>query len=50
MADAGGNFVSEKFKEFCRNLNIEQAVSSTYDHQSNEQVDACIKIIKWMLK
>ena len=40
MLDAGGNFVSEKIKDFCRNLNIEEAVSSSYHHQSNGQVEA----------
>ena len=46
MAIAGGNFVSEKFKEFCGNLNIEHAVSSSYHHQSNRQVEVCIKFMK----
>ena len=26
MSDAGGNFISEKFKNFCNSLNIKQAV------------------------
>ena len=42
MSDAGSNFVSEKFKSFCSSLNIEQEVSSSYHHQSNRKVDACI--------
>ena len=46
MSDAGGNFISDTFKTFCKNLNIEHAVSSLYYHQSNRQVEACIKIIK----
>ena len=50
MSDAGGTFISEKFKSFCKNLNIEQAVSSSYHHQSNGQVEACIKFIKCTLK
>ena len=37
MSDAGTNFVSEKFRSFCSSLNIEQAVSSAYHHQSNGQ-------------
>ena len=32
MSDSGGNLVSNKFKTFCRNLNIEQAFSSSYHH------------------
>ena len=38
MSDSGGNFVSDKFKTFCKSLNIEQAFSSSYHHQSNGQV------------
>ena len=40
MSDAAGNFVSE-------NLNIEQAISSSYNHQYKEQPETCIKFIKW---
>ena len=46
MSDVGCNFISEEFKNFCNNLNKEQAVSSSYHHQSNGQVEACIKFIK----
>ena len=28
MSDVGGNFISDKFKTYCKNLNIEQAVST----------------------
>ena len=31
------NFVSDKFKECCRKLNVYHAVSSSYNHQSNSQ-------------
>ena len=50
MSDDGSNFISEKFKSFCNSLNIEQAVSSLYQHQSNRQVEACIKFIKHTIK
>ena len=50
MSDAGSNFICKKFKNFCNNLNIEQAVSSSYHHQSNRQVEACIKFIKCTIK
>ena len=50
MSDAGGNFISDKFKTFCKNLHIEQPVSSSHHHQSNGQVAACIIVIKWTLK
>ena len=48
--DSGGNFVSDKFKTFWKSLNMEQAVSLSYHHQSNGQVEACIKFVKCTLK
>ena len=50
MSDWGGNFISDKFKTFSRSLNIEQEFISSYCHQSNRQVEACIKCIKQTLK
>ena len=50
MSDAGGNFILDKFKTFCKILNIGQAVLSSYHHQSNGQAQACIKFIKWTPK
>ena len=49
MSDQGTNFVSEKFRSFYRSIKVEQA-SPAYHHQSNRQVEACIKFIKWMFK
>ena len=46
MSDVGGNFVSNKFKESCKQLNIEHAVSSSYHPQSNKQIDVGIRFIK----
>ena len=46
MSDAGRNFVSGRSQQFCKTINVEQAVSSAYHHQSNGQVKACIKFIK----
>ena len=46
MSDAGTNFVSDKFQKFCNGINVEQAVSLAYHHQSNGQVEVCIKFIK----
>ena len=40
MSDAGTNFISDKFHQFCKLVNIEQATSSVYHHQSNGQVEA----------
>ena len=50
MSDAGSNFILEKFKNFCNNLNMEQTVSSLYHHQSYRQVEASIKFIKCTIK
>ena len=50
MSHAGGNFISDKFKTFHRNLNIDQAVLSSYHHQSNGQVEACLRLTKQTLK
>ena len=50
MSDTGTNFVSDKFRRFCSSINIKQAVSSAYHHQSNTQVEACIKLIKHTFK
>ena len=46
MFDAGGNFVSDKFRQFCKCMNIEQVTSSSYNHAINSQVKACIKFVK----
>ena len=41
MSDVGDNFISDKFKQFCKNMNIEHATSSSYHHQNNGQVGVC---------
>ena len=46
ISDSGGNFISHKFKTFCQSMNIEQVFFSSYHHQCNGQVEACIKCIK----
>ena len=35
VSDAGTNFTSGKFRQFCRQLNIEWAITSSCHHQSN---------------
>ena len=50
MLDSGNNFVSDKFRTFCKSLNIEQVFLSSYHHQSNRQVKACIIFVKCTLK
>ena len=50
MSDVGGNIISDKFKQFCKNMNIEQATPSLYHCQSNGHIEACIKFIKHTMK
>ena len=50
MSDAGTNFVSDRFQQFCKTINVEQAISLAYHHQNNGQVKACIKFIKCTFK
>ena len=49
MSDVGGNFILEKFKEFCTQQDKEQASSSS-QHQSKGQEEACIKFLECTLK
>ena len=41
---------SEHLKKFCRQLNIYQVITSSHHHQSNGQVEACIKFMKHTIK
>ena len=50
MSNTGKNFVSERFRQFWKSINVEKAVSSAYHHQSDGQVEACIKFIKCTFK
>ena len=40
ISDASTNFMSGKIKQFCRQLHIGQAVTSSYHQLSNGQVEA----------
>ena len=42
--NSGAIFISNKFKTICRSLNKEQTFLSSYHHQNNRQVEACIKL------
>ena len=42
VSDVGMNFVSDWFEQFCRQLNIDQAITSSYHHQSIGKVEACV--------
>ena len=50
VSNARMKFTSETFKQFCRRLNIQQFMSSLYHHQSNRQVEACIKFLNCTIK
>ena len=50
MSDSGGYFISDKFKTFCKSLNIQQVFSSSYYDQSNRWVEACVKFGMHTLK
>ena len=49
-SDAGTNFTSATFKEFCKKLNIQQSITSSYHYQSCGQVEACIKSVKCTIR
>ena len=42
VSDAGTNIISHQFKQFCRQLNVEQTISPPYHNQRNGWVEACI--------
>ena len=46
VSDEVTNFLSEQFKDFCWHLSTDQAVTFSYHHQSNGQVQACITFVK----
>ena len=51
MSDPGTICFSERFQEFCRYLNIHQAISSlSYNHQSNWQAEVCEMFITCTMK
>ena len=50
MSDAGGNTISDAFRQFCKCINVEQVTSLYYHHQSNGQVETCITFVKHTMK
>ena len=44
------NFTSDTFRQFCREMNIEQAITLAYHHQSNSQVEECMRFVKYTIK
>ena len=45
VSNAGTNFISDKFKQFSRQLNIKQGITSQCYCQSNGQVGTSIKFL-----
>ena len=43
VSDVGTNFT---FKHFWKQMNIQKTITSLYNHQSNKQVEVCIKFVK----
>ena len=50
MSDTGTNFISDKFQQFCKSINVKQVILLVYHHQSNGQVEAYIKFVKHTFK
>ena len=42
--------MSDQFKLFCWQLNIDQAITSSYHLHSNGQVEACKKVVMCTIK
>ena len=50
VLNAGTNFISDKFVQFCRQLYNEQAIISSTHNQSNGQVEPSTKFVKCTIK
>ena len=46
ISDGDWNFTPNILRQFCRQKNIKQTITSSYHHQSNGQVEAYIKFTK----
>ena len=50
ISDAGMNFTSDTFKQFCRRGNIQKGTAFSYHNHSSGQVEACIMFVKCTIK
>ena len=50
ISDAGTNFTSKIFTQFCRQMSIQQSITSSYHPLDNGQVEACIKFVEHTIK
>ena len=50
ILDAGPNITPETFRKFCRKLNIQHSIGSSFPYQNNGQPEECIKFSKCTIK
>ena len=50
FSHTGKNFTSKMFRQFCRQMSMQQSITLSYHHQSNDQVEMCIKFVKLTIK
>ena len=50
ISDAGTNFTSGMSRKFCRQMSMQQSITSSYHHQTNGQVKVCITFVKHTIK
>ena len=50
VLDADKNSMAEILKAFCSKMNIQKTITSSYDHQSNGQVEAFMKFVEFIIK
>ena len=50
VSDTGTNFIYDKFRQFCMQLNIKQVITLSYHYQCTRKVEAFIKITECTIK
>ena len=50
ISDAVMKLTSDMFRQFCRKLNIQLAITPSYHHQNNGQMKVCIKFVNCTIK
>ena len=50
MCDAGTHSAADEFWEFGKFLMIHQVVPSSYNHHGNQQAEACVKLVRHIMK
>ncbi len=49
ITDAGTNYTSKPFQDFCKSVGVEHRITSSYHHQSNGKAERMIQTVKCML-